>query len=99
MIEMDNHKSKINTLKKNIKNKSFKIGVIGVVYVGIKLVLEFANKNFHVSCFDKDFTKLKKIKSGISPFSHLRGYPLTTFTEFPFRVLSTLRAKKFSDER
>ena len=70
---MDNHKSKINILKKNIKNKSFKIGVIGVGYVGIKLVLEFANKNFHVSCFDKDFTKLKKIKSGISPFSYIRN--------------------------
>ena len=57
----------------NIKKRKINIGVIGVGYVGIKLVLEFAKKNFSVYCFDQDFQKLKKIKSGNSPFSYIKN--------------------------
>ena len=65
---MKNFQIKLNELKNKIKNREIKIGIIGVGYVGIKLVIEFTNKNFKVLCFDKDIKKLQKIKSGISPF-------------------------------
>ena len=51
--------------------KKFKIGIIGVGYVGIQLVIEFEKKKFLIECFDQDFKKLKKIKSGKSPFSYI----------------------------
>ena len=35
--------NKINILKKKIKNKEAKIGVIGLGYVGLPLVIEFNN--------------------------------------------------------
>ena len=62
---MENYKLRINEIEKKIKNKKIKIGIIGVGYVGIKLVIEFANKNFKIHCFDKDLKKLKKINSNI----------------------------------
>jgi UDP-N-acetyl-D-glucosamine dehydrogenase len=71
---MENYKSKIHEIEKKITNKKIKIGIIGVGYVGIKLVIEFANKNFKIHCFDKDLKKLKKIKSGISPFSYIKNH-------------------------
>jgi len=65
-----NKQKKIN-FKFN-KNK-FKIGVVGVGYVGIQLVIEFAKKKFLIECFDQDFKKLKIIKSGKSPFSYINN--------------------------
>ena len=38
--------NKINILKKKIKNKEAKIGVIGLGYVGLPLVIEFLKKIF-----------------------------------------------------
>jgi UDP-N-acetyl-D-glucosamine dehydrogenase len=70
---MKNFQIKLNELKNKIKNREIKIGIIGVGYVGIKLVIEFTNKNFKVLCFDKDIKKLQKIKSGISPFSYIKN--------------------------
>jgi UDP-N-acetyl-D-glucosamine dehydrogenase len=52
-------------------NKNYKIGIIGVGYVGVQLVVQFAKKKFHVECYDKDYSKIKKIKSGKSPFSYI----------------------------
>lgn len=51
--------------------KNLKIGIIGVGYVGIQLVIQFAKKKFHIECYDKDYNKIKKIKSGKSPFSYI----------------------------
>ena len=52
-------------------NKDYKVGIIGVGYVGIQLVIQFAKKKIYVECYDKDYDKIKKIKSGKSPFSYI----------------------------
>ena len=79
---------------KKIRGRDFKIGVIGVGYVGINLVLEFANKNFKIYCFDKDFDKLKKIRSGISPFSYINN---DKFSKLKKKIVINRDFKKIAD--
>ena len=51
-------------LQNKIKDKTAKIGIIGMGYVGIPLGLEFANKGFAVLGFDKDNNKIDSINAG-----------------------------------
>ena len=47
--------SKLSKLfSQKLKDKTAKIGIIGMGYVGIPLGLEFAKKKFKVLGFDKD---------------------------------------------
>ena len=46
-------------LKTKIQKKTINISIIGVGYVGIKLVIAFAKKGYKVNCFDQDHNKLK----------------------------------------
>ena len=50
-----------NTLEK-IDNKSSKIGVIGLGYVGLPLSILLVKNNFHIFGFDTDKKKISKIK-------------------------------------
>ena len=63
--------NKINILKKKIKNKEAKIGVIGLGYVGLPLVIEFLKKNFHVFGFDNDINKINKLKKNESNINYI----------------------------
>ena len=45
-----------------IKNRQLSIGIIGLGYVGLKLLLQFANKKFKVSGFDNDLKKIRDLK-------------------------------------
>ena len=63
--------NKINILKKKIKNKEAKIGVIGLGYVGLPLVIEFLKKNFHVFGFDNDINKINKLKKNESYINYI----------------------------
>ncbi|MFQ6676484.1 MAG: nucleotide sugar dehydrogenase, partial [Fidelibacterota bacterium] len=51
-------------LGERIENKSAKIGVIGLGYVGLPLAVEFAKKGFSVTGIDVDEEKVKKINAG-----------------------------------
>ena len=53
-------------LKQKIQNKTAKIGVVGVGYVGLPLVLEFASKGFQTYALDIDSEKIKSLKKGKS---------------------------------
>ncbi|MCD6407666.1 nucleotide sugar dehydrogenase [bacterium] len=53
-----------------IEKGKIKIGVIGLGYVGLPLVIRFAKK-FKVVGFDIDPEKVKKLNSGISYISHI----------------------------
>ncbi len=48
-------------LKEKIKNKSAKIGVIGLGYVGLPLAVEFANSGYDTTGIDIDENKVKSI--------------------------------------
>lgn len=54
-----------------IKNNSAKIGVIGLGYVGLPLVIEFCKKGFHVTGFDVDPKKVEALKKGKSYIKHI----------------------------
>jgi len=56
---------------KKIKNKTINIAIIGIGYVGIKLVLAFAKNKIKVNCYDNDLNKIKLLSKGKSPYSYI----------------------------
>ncbi len=54
-----------------IKNKSAKIGVIGLGYVGLPLVREFVRAGFQVTGFDVDVRKVRILRAGKSYIKHI----------------------------
>ena len=60
----------MNLLDK-ISNKQAKIGVIGLGYVGLPLVIEFCKKGFHVTGFDIDEKKTNNLAKGESYIKHI----------------------------
>jgi len=56
----------INNLVKKIEKKEIKVGVIGLGYVGLPLVIRFIESGFNVIGFDTDEEKVVKLKKGIS---------------------------------
>ena len=59
-------------LLKKITDKSAKIGIIGLGYVGLPLGLEYALKGFDVLGFDIDETKIPLLKEGKSYIKHIK---------------------------
>ncbi len=55
-----------NELINRITNKQAHIGVIGLGYVGLPLLVEFTSKGFQGTGFEVDETKAKKINAGTS---------------------------------
>lgn len=58
-------------LIKKIKEKKAKIGIIGLGYVGLPLVMEFCEVGFSVIGFDIDDKKVKKLKNGETYIKHI----------------------------
>jgi UDP-N-acetyl-D-glucosamine dehydrogenase len=58
-------------LIKKIKSKTAKIGVIGLGYVGLPLVIEFCKAGFPVTGFDVDPKKIVSLKKGRSYIKHI----------------------------
>jgi UDP-N-acetyl-D-glucosamine dehydrogenase len=54
-----------------INNKTLKIGIIGLGYVGIPLASEFLKNGFKVSGFDTDEEKINSLKNGSSYINHI----------------------------
>ncbi len=51
-------------LEQKIRNKTAKIGVIGLGYVGLPLAIEFARKGFETVGIDLDRTKISSLQKG-----------------------------------
>ena len=62
------------TLKGKIRDRTARVGVIGLGYVGLPLAVEFASKGFDVTGFDVDRSKTDEINAG-------RSYILDVNTE------------------
>jgi UDP-N-acetyl-D-glucosamine dehydrogenase len=78
-----NHKEFI----KKISNKKAVIGVIGLGYVGLPLVIEFAKRGFCVFGFDIDEKKIEMLNKGKSYIKHinlgeLKGKRFTPTSDF-----------------
>jgi UDP-N-acetyl-D-glucosamine dehydrogenase len=60
-----------STLLESIRSRSARIGVIGLGYVGLPLVLLFEESGFHVLGFDVDATKTEALNRGESYIRHI----------------------------
>jgi UDP-N-acetyl-D-glucosamine dehydrogenase len=58
--------SQLSVLKRQIEQRQSTVGVIGLGYVGLPLVLRFAEAGFSVLGFDVDPGKIDKLNAGIS---------------------------------
>lgn len=54
-----------------IQKKKFRVGIIGLGYVGLPLLSSFAKKKLNVVGFDNDIQKIHKLKKGISYIKHI----------------------------
>jgi UDP-N-acetyl-D-glucosamine dehydrogenase len=71
----------MNQLLEKIYRKESKIGIIGLGYVGLPLAIEFLNEGFHVIGFDKDISKVDKIKAGSSYIKHINSMKIKEFVD------------------
>ncbi len=55
-----------------IKNKESRIGIVGLGYVGLPLLLEFASSGFPITGFDIDPRKISQLKQGESYIHHIQ---------------------------
>lgn len=60
----------MNLLDK-INSKSARIGVLGLGYVGLPLVIEFCRAGFNVTGFDRDAEKVSMLRQGKSYIRHI----------------------------
>jgi len=58
-------------LIEKVNNRSAKIGIIGLGYVGLPLAIAFAKAGFHVTGFDIDLQKAEMIREGKSYISYI----------------------------
>lgn len=58
-------------LEEAFRNRSAKIGVIGLGYVGLPLIRAFISAGFHCLGFDVDQTKVEKLRAGQSYIKHI----------------------------
>lgn len=65
-----------------IKEKKLSIGIIGLGYVGLKLLLQFANKKFEVYGFDNDLKKIKGLKKNKSPISYIKNKDINRVNKY-----------------
>ena len=52
---------KIKNIKDKISNKSLKIGILGLGYVGLPLAMTFSKKGFQVFGYDVDTNKINQL--------------------------------------
>src|SRR5215203_5186943 len=64
-----------------IADRSFRVGIIGLGYVGLPLVRTFARNGFACVGFDIDPSKVEKLNSGVSYIRHLDPAVFSEFIE------------------
>jgi UDP-N-acetyl-D-glucosamine dehydrogenase len=70
---------KHSELLTRLKQKSAKIGVIGLGYVGLPLMLRYCEVGYKVIGFDVDQSKVESLRKGRSYIEHIRSENLTRF--------------------
>ena len=62
-------------------NRTARVGVIGLGYVGLPLVLEFGRQGFSVSGFDVDEAKVQALNAGASYIRHIPAAEIRALVE------------------
>jgi len=66
-------------LLKKIRSRNAAVGIVGLGYVGLPLVIEFCNAGFDVTGFDIDSAKIKKLNEGRSYIGHIPSKTIKGF--------------------
>src|SRR5579883_1974288 len=61
------------TLQQKLKDKTARIGVVGLGYVGLPLAIEYAQKGFHTVGIDIDKRKITSLKAGKNYIDDIDG--------------------------
>jgi UDP-N-acetyl-D-glucosamine dehydrogenase len=77
--------SDVDSLKERISRREYTVGVIGLGYVGLPLILRFGEVGFRVIGFDVDAGKIKQLGDGGSYIQHVPAA----------RVQALLAARRF----
>jgi UDP-N-acetyl-D-glucosamine dehydrogenase len=70
---------KHSELLTRLKQKSAKIGIIGLGYVGLPLMLRYCEVGYNVIGFDVDQSKVDSLRNGRSYIEHIRSETLARF--------------------
>ena len=74
----------IKKLLSNFKNKKFKVGIIGLGYVGLPICERFSRAGVDVIGVDNDSYKIDALKKGSS---YIKSSRLKNFKYFPQTIL------------
>jgi UDP-N-acetyl-D-glucosamine dehydrogenase len=85
----------MNKLINSLKNNSAKIGIVGLGYVGLPLMLRFIEEGYKVVGFDIDEHKVGLLNKGQSYIEHIHGDKIKWAVENGFEA--TLDFKKITD--
>ncbi len=76
-------------LLEKIKTKEARIGIIGLGYVGLPLVIEFCRAGFHVTGFDADSRKVEMLNNGESYIKHINSESIARYIPTSFKASSS----------
>jgi UDP-N-acetyl-D-glucosamine dehydrogenase len=71
----------VDQLRQRIRDHTARIGVIGLGYVGLPLVMAFADRSFRVLGFDVDRAKIDILNAGGSYIKHIRAEDIAALRE------------------
>ena len=71
----------IEEFKQKVDKRRIRIGIIGLGYVGLPLVMVFAKKGFPTTGFDIDTSKVEMLKSGKTYLKHIPETSVTSLNE------------------
>ncbi len=85
-------------LLKKIKNKTAKIGIIGIGYVGLPLAISFSEKKFkNIIGIDKNKHIINKVKNNLSHISHIDKSKIKKLNKNNFLITNNLDIVKSLD--
>jgi len=90
---MNSHKSLLNLLN----NKSARVGIIGLGYVGLPLLLRFHEVGFEVTGFDNHEPTVSMLQKGKSPIRHIKNEAINSINDGKTLITSDISLSKACD--
>jgi UDP-N-acetyl-D-glucosamine dehydrogenase len=84
-------------LLERLHNKTALIGIIGMGYVGLPLMLRFSEEGFRVTGFDIDDAKIEQLNRGASYIRHIPSTSIGIAIKNGFRATSDFSAAQEAD--
>ncbi len=86
-----------HALIEKLNNKSAVIGIVGLGYVGLPLVIRFAEEGFRVLGIDIDQSKVSKLNAGKSYIEHIPASAILKTRKAGFRATTNFAEAKKAD--